>query len=100
MLDLLTERERQIAILIATKALSNKELAREMKLQVGTIKIHVTKVLKKLGLTTRTQIAVDVLKALQDENETRVDGHNIRRLSEATDSDREGRERREGNIGS
>ncbi len=53
----LTPRERQILDLIA-QGWSNKLIARELDLAVGTIKVHVKHILKKLGLKTRVEAAV------------------------------------------
>jgi two-component system nitrate/nitrite response regulator NarL len=53
----LTPREEEILALI-TKGFSNKLIARELDLTVGTVKVHVKHVLKKLGLKTRVEAAV------------------------------------------
>jgi two-component system nitrate/nitrite response regulator NarL len=53
----LTPREEEILALIA-KGYSNKLIARELDLTVGTVKVHVKHVLKKLGLKTRVEAAV------------------------------------------
>ena len=53
----ITRREREIAALIA-EGLSNAELARRLTLTEGTIGNHVAHILRKLGLKSRTQIAV------------------------------------------
>lgn len=53
----LTPREREILELIA-KGFSNKLIARELDLAVGTIKVHVKHILKKLGLKSRVEAAV------------------------------------------
>ncbi|KPA22588.1 Response regulator protein VraR [Shimia sp. SK013] len=58
----LTEREREtLRGLCAGK--SNKEIARDLDLQEVTIKLHVKKILAKLGAKNRTQAA---LQALED----------------------------------
>jgi two-component system nitrate/nitrite response regulator NarL len=58
----LTPREREILALIA-KGFSNKLIARELDVAVGTIKVHVKHILKKLGLKTRVEAAVWAVNA-------------------------------------
>ena len=58
----LTPREHEILELIA-RGYSNKLIARELDLAVGTIKVHVKHILKKLGLKTRVEAAVWVVNA-------------------------------------
>lgn len=53
----LTPREEQILALIA-KGASNKLIARDLDLSVGTVKVHVKHILKKLKLKTRVEAAV------------------------------------------
>lgn len=53
----LTPREEEILGLIA-KGWSNKLIARDLALSVGTVKVHVKHVLKKLKLKTRVEAAV------------------------------------------
>ncbi|MGB5831563.1 MAG: two-component system response regulator NarL [Thiohalocapsa sp.] len=60
----LTPREEQILEFIA-KGWSNKLIARELDLAVGTIKVHVKHILKKLGLKTRVEAAVWVVSTHQ-----------------------------------
>jgi two-component system nitrate/nitrite response regulator NarL len=48
----LSHREREIAILVA-RGLSNKAIARELGLSGGTVKIHVHRILRKLGARSR-----------------------------------------------
>ena len=56
-LDELTDRERDVLHLIA-RGMSNSEIGRELFLSEATIKTHVTRVLSKLGLKSRTQAVV------------------------------------------
>jgi two-component system nitrate/nitrite response regulator NarL len=58
----LTPREEQILALIS-RGYSNKLIARELGLTVGTVKVHVKHVLKKLGLKTRVEAAVWAVKS-------------------------------------
>ena len=55
-LSLLTDRERQIMNLVS-EGLSNKEIARQLKLTDGTIKVHLHHVFEKLGIRNRTSLA-------------------------------------------
>lgn len=52
--ELLTERQLDILQLIS-KGLSNKLIARELHLSENTIKVHVSAILRALGLNNRTQ---------------------------------------------
>ncbi|MFT5482997.1 MAG: DNA-binding NarL/FixJ family response regulator [Halieaceae bacterium] len=54
---LLTSRQMDILTLIA-QGQTNKEMARHLQLSVDTVKVHVSAVLKGLGMTNRTQIAI------------------------------------------
>ncbi len=53
----LTEREREVAALIAAGK-SNREIAESLVLTVRTVEAHITRILTKLGLKSRTEIAV------------------------------------------
>ncbi len=61
----LTPREQQILALIA-RGWSNKLIARELDVAVGTVKVHVKHLLKKLGLKTRVEAAVWAVNATDD----------------------------------
>jgi len=52
----LTRRERQVAAVIA-QGLSNQDIADELVVSVKTIEAHVTRILSKLGFSSRAQIA-------------------------------------------
>ena len=56
-LDSLTEREREVAIAIGLGK-SNAEISRELYMSVATVKAHVSRVLEKLELNNRVQIAL------------------------------------------
>jgi len=53
----LTERETEVLRLLA-RGKANKEIAYELNLSEGTIKTHVSVILAKLGLQSRTQAAI------------------------------------------
>jgi two-component system, NarL family, nitrate/nitrite response regulator NarL len=54
---LLTERERQIMRLVS-EGLSNKEIARQLNISEGTIKVHLHHIFEKLAIKHRTALAV------------------------------------------
>lgn len=53
----LTEREREVLRLVA-EGKANKEIARELGIGDRTVRTHVTSILGKLGLVSRTQAAI------------------------------------------
>jgi DNA-binding NarL/FixJ family response regulator len=57
----LTERQAQVLALLV-QGNPNKLICRELNLAEGTVKIHVTAVLKALGVTNRTQAVIAVGK--------------------------------------
>jgi len=54
LLDPLSQREMDVLILLATGA-SNQEIAAALVLAPGTVKLHVSHILSKLGVKSRTQ---------------------------------------------
>jgi len=61
-LDRLTARERDVALAIA-EGLSNAEIAGRFYLSITTVKTHVGRILEKLGVDNRVQIATSVHRA-------------------------------------
>jgi DNA-binding NarL/FixJ family response regulator len=57
LLSKLTDRERTVFIQLAAGR-SNREIATELHLSEGTVKIHVGRILAKLGLRDRVQAVV------------------------------------------
>lgn len=60
-LSQLSARESEVLQLVA-KGMSNKEIAAELRVVEGTVKIHVTNLLAKLGVSDRTQAIVAAVK--------------------------------------
>ena len=56
----LTVREREVVLLVA-EGLSNKEVARKLKVSEGTVKIHLHNIYQKLEVTNRTALAAMAL---------------------------------------
>ena len=57
----LTKREYEIALLVG-KGKSNKEISKDLFITEGTVKNHISKILDKLELRDRTQLAVLIKK--------------------------------------
>ena len=53
----LSEREREVLALVA-RGLPNKLIARELSISEKTVKAHMTKVFRAIGVTDRTQAAL------------------------------------------
>lgn len=53
----LSERETEVLYLVA-RGLANKQVARDLGIAESTVKCHVTAILTKLGLPSRTQVAL------------------------------------------
>ena len=54
---LVTHRQMDILALI-THGRSNKQIARELDLSENTVKVHVSAILRALGLSNRTQVGI------------------------------------------
>jgi two-component system, NarL family, nitrate/nitrite response regulator NarL len=55
--DPLTVRERQI-ILVLSEGMTNKEIGQRLRLTEGTVKVHLHRIYRKLGIANRTTLAV------------------------------------------
>ena len=53
----LAPREQQIVQLIC-QAMANKEIAWELKLSEGTVRVYLSAIFKKLGIHNRTELAL------------------------------------------
>ena len=63
----LTQRETQIASLIS-QDLCAKEIAQRLKVSTWTIKNHTSTIIKKLGVNSRTGIAVKIILSEKERN--------------------------------
>ncbi|WP_245721740.1 response regulator transcription factor [Nocardia crassostreae] len=61
-LELLTDREREVALAVATGA-ANADIARTLHMSESTVKVHVSRIIAKLDLENRTQLAILVHRA-------------------------------------
>ena len=59
--EILTQREKQVLRMVAMGK-ANKTIARELKVREVTVKSHVSNVLGKLGLQSRTQAALHAVR--------------------------------------
>jgi DNA-binding NarL/FixJ family response regulator len=57
----LTDRESEVLRMLASGC-SNKEIARDLSIGEKTVKTHVSSILSKLGVTSRTQAVVNALR--------------------------------------
>jgi two-component system, NarL family, nitrate/nitrite response regulator NarL len=64
----LTGRERQI-IRLVSEGLSNKAIARRLKITDGTVKVHLHTLFEKLGVSNRTALAVVQLRMEKRDHE-------------------------------
>lgn len=53
----LTTRQQQILTLVTTRGASNKAIAKILNITDSTVKLHMTSILKKCGVRSRTQLA-------------------------------------------
>jgi DNA-binding NarL/FixJ family response regulator len=60
-LDRLTDRQREVAELVA-QGLSNEEIAGRLFLSLATVKSHLTASMRRLGIRSRTELAILVTR--------------------------------------
>ncbi len=58
----LTRREREVALLVGT-GMSNKDIAEQLGLSVGTVKIHIHNILQKTGARHRYDLIAQMAPA-------------------------------------
>jgi len=68
----LSPRETEVFELLA-QGLSNKEIAQNLFISEATVKVHVSRVLEKLGVRTRTEAAARSLGTLRASSKISVD---------------------------
>jgi predicted ATPase/DNA-binding SARP family transcriptional activator/DNA-binding CsgD family transcriptional regulator len=66
--DILTAREQEVAMLVS-RGLSNRQIAEELVVSERTVGTHVSRILKKLNLRSRTQIVAWVTSQRLHHNE-------------------------------
>jgi DNA-binding NarL/FixJ family response regulator len=59
--EALTERETEVLMLLA-RGKANKQIARELFVEEKTVKAHVSGILRKLGVSSRTQAALHAVR--------------------------------------
>ncbi|MEM1052630.1 MAG: response regulator transcription factor [Pseudomonadota bacterium] len=64
--NILTSREQEVVALVA-EGLTNKEIARRLEISPATVKVHVERLIAKLGVADRTQAAVLATKLKSDQ---------------------------------
>ena len=69
----LSPREQQLMRLVA-QGLSNKQLAAELMISEGTIKVYLAKLFRKLGVHDRYELAIQGLRSLGLAN---IDTHSM-----------------------
>ena len=68
-LQTLTRRQHEITALVA-ESLSNKEIARVLKITEGTVKLHLHAIYSKLAVPNRTALALSTLAPATPQNLT------------------------------
>ena len=61
----MTSAERGVAALVAAGR-TNREVAAELFTTVGTVEVHLTRIYRKLGLRSRTELARKVAEGTLD----------------------------------
>lgn len=61
----LTVRQQEVMDLICNRGLSNKQIAKSLKLSESTVKIHVSAIMRSYGVRNRTQLALSASQGLK-----------------------------------
>jgi DNA-binding NarL/FixJ family response regulator len=61
---LLTEREEEVLSLV-TDGLSNRQIALQLNIGENTVRTHVGSLLRKIGLSNRTELAIYAIRRVQ-----------------------------------
>jgi ATP/maltotriose-dependent transcriptional regulator MalT len=72
-LTALTKREREVAELLAA-GLSNRDIARRLVIEPSTTKVHVRRVMKKLGVDSRLAAALRLRELTEEETAAQSEG--------------------------
>jgi DNA-binding NarL/FixJ family response regulator len=72
-LTALTKREREVAELLAA-GLSNRDIARRLVIEPSTAKVHVRRVMKKLGVDSRLAAALRLRELTEEEAAAQGEG--------------------------
>jgi ATP/maltotriose-dependent transcriptional regulator MalT len=62
-----SDREREV-ILLVVEGLSNKEIARRLRIAEGTVKLHLHNVYGKLGVSNRTALVASIDRQIRNKN--------------------------------
>ena len=66
-MSLLSAREREV-MLLAAEGLSNKEIAEQLEISNGTVKVHLQHIYCKLGIRNRTSLAMLAVRLRHPKN--------------------------------
>jgi DNA-binding CsgD family transcriptional regulator len=77
-MDQLSPREYEVAMLVA-RGLSNKEIARELGISTGTAKLHTYRIIKKLGVKSKSEAMMMILREAAARAHARAIASQLRR---------------------
>src|SRR4029077_3828626 len=73
----LTERQKSVLARLG-RGDSNKAIARVLGIREGTVKVHVRQIMRKLGVTNRTQVAIACASGAGNGAEMRTDDRSLK----------------------